>query len=207
MTRKPKPSGLPNKGKKQGRRPNDALPLRAYFLIVCEGAKTEPYYFKRFRVKAEVKTEVIGMGDNTLSLVRRACELREQEDYTEVWVVFDRDSFPPDQFNEAIRLAKREGIHVAYSNEAFEIWYLLHFCYHDSATSRDLYQQMLTEHVGYPYHKNDRGMYDKLLEYQSAAIRNAERLLASYGPEHNPEKDNPCTTIHKLVQALNQHAP
>ncbi len=38
MTRKPKPSGLPNKGKKQGRRPNDALPLRAYFLIVCEGA-------------------------------------------------------------------------------------------------------------------------------------------------------------------------
>lgn len=38
MTRKPKPSGLPNKRKKQGRRPNDALPLRAYFLIVCEGA-------------------------------------------------------------------------------------------------------------------------------------------------------------------------
>ena len=38
---------------------------------------------------------------------------------------------------------------------------------------------------------------------QKVAISNAERLLLSYGEEHNPECDNPSTTIHKLVNILN----
>lgn len=206
MARKPKPSGLPDKGKAKGRRRNDARPLRAYFLIICEGEKTEPQYFLRFKVRADVRTDVIGLGDNTLSLVGRACEMQQQEEYTDVWVVFDRDSFPAERFNEAIALAERQGIRVAYSNEAFEIWYLLHFHYHDVATSRDLYKEMLTERLGVPYRKKDSRMYDRLLARQSEAIRNAERLLASYGPVHSPEGDNPCTTVHLLVQDLNQHA-
>jgi len=49
-------------------------------------------------------------------------------------------------------------------------------------------------------------MYDRLLTRQPDAIRNAQTLLDSYGPAHNPEKDNPCTTVHLLVQELNQYA-
>jgi hypothetical protein len=45
-------------------------------------------------------------------------------------------------------------------------------------------------------------MYDKLRERQSIAIRNAEKLLANYD-RPNPEQDNPSTTVHLLVQALN----
>ena len=35
------------------------------------------------------------------------------------------------------------------------------------------------------------------------AIRSAENLLRSYKEEHNPETDNPSTTVHKLVILLN----
>ncbi|WP_206997030.1 RloB family protein [Trinickia mobilis] len=58
-------------------------------MIVCERAKTEPNYFKGFRVAKDV-CDVKGFGANTVSLVRKAEELRQQGDYREVWCVFDR---------------------------------------------------------------------------------------------------------------------
>lgn len=210
MARKPKPSGrkrLPDKGRPLERRPYDVRPLRSRFLIVCEGSKTEPNYFRRFRVNTEVvDLEVIGLGDNTLSLVERTCELMRQDDYAQVWCVFDRDSFPAERFNEALNQARQSGIQVAYSNEAFELWYLLHFDYHDAALSRMRYQQMLTQRLEKPYRKNAPDMYNLLKDQQPEAIRNAQRLLAFYGPDHNPERDNPSTTVHRLVEELNYYA-
>jgi hypothetical protein len=40
----------------------------------------------------------------------------------------------------------------------------------------------------------------------AVAIRNAANLLKSYDP-HNPAKDNPCTTVHILVQELVKAGP
>jgi hypothetical protein len=209
MARRPKPSGrkrLPDKGRRPGRRAVNTRPLRPTFLIACEGSKTEPNYFRRFRANISViELDIRGVGDNTLSLVRQTCEWMQEADYSQVWCVFDRDSFPAEQFNRALELAGQRGIRVAYSNEAFELWYLLHFHYHDVATSRSDYGRLLTKRLGVPYRKNSLGMYDLLLERQSDAIRNAQRLLDFYGREHNPERDNPSTTVHILVQKLNEY--
>jgi hypothetical protein len=175
-------------------------------LIACEGRKTEPNYFRRFRANISIiELDIRGLGDNTLSLVEQTCELMREDEYSQVWCVLDRDSFPPEQFNAALDLARRRDIQVAYSNEAFELWYLLHFHYHDVATPRSDYGRMLSMRLGIPYRKNSLSMYDVLLERQSEAIRNAQRLLDFYGPEHNPERDNPCTTVHMLVQELNRY--
>ena len=173
-------------------------------MIVCEGEETEPNYFKSFHVNADV--EVVGLGNNTLKLVQDTCRLMQKQDYAQTWCVFDRDSFPAGQFNEALDLAQRNGIEVAYSNEAFELWYLLHFYYHDTGISRALYGDKLTERLGKSYRKNDPAMYRLLEDLQPAAIRNAQTLLDSYGDAHNPEQNNPCTTVHLLVQELNRHA-
>ena len=208
MARRPKPSGrkLPDKGKRLGRRRVNTRPLRTTFLIVCEGRKTEPNYFRRFRVKADViELKVVGLGDNTRHLVEQTCELMDEASYSQVWCVFDRDSFPAEQFNRALELARQRGIEVAYSNEAFELWYLLHFHYHDVATSRSNYGRLLADRLGDPYRKNSLDMYDRLLKHQPDAIRNAQRLLDFYGPRHNPERDNPSTTVHLLVQELNRY--
>jgi len=204
MARKPKPSGR-EFGKPLGERQVKSRRLRPKFLIVCEGTQTEPNYFKGFRVNKTIEIVVRGEGADPLSLVERTCELRQKDEYTNVWCVFDRDSFPPDQFNEAIRHAHDKDIHVAYSNEAFELWYLLHFAYHNAGIGRELYKQKLTACLGEPYRKNDLEMYRRLESWQPEAIRNAERLLAEYGDAHNPEKDNPCTMVHLLVQELNTH--
>lgn len=161
-------------------------PIKKRILIVCEGGKTEPNYFRCFRVSSAV-VEVLGASYNTLSLVRRAIVKRDEakENDTEfqiVWCVFDKNSFPSLNFNNALSLARQENIKVAYSNEAFEIWYLLHYDYIDTALSREQYKQMLTDRLGYTYEKNSEDMYKELLDKQENAIRNSERLLQNYNP-------------------------
>jgi len=178
------------------------------FLILCEGEKTEPNYFDAFKVKSAT-VKVRGKGMNTDSLVEEAIVLKKQakrdkNPYEQVWCVFDRDSFPPGNFNRALQIAKNNDIHAAYSNEAFELWYILHFDYIDSAISRADYQSCLTEKIGHEYKKNSVTMYEELLDKQPTAIHNAERLLSSY-PYPNPAQDNPSTTVHELVQELNKY--
>lgn len=182
--------------------------LRDSFLIVCEGEKTEPNYFRKFRVH---KLVLHGTGHNTASLVRETIRLKneyfnEDKEFDQVWCVFDRDSFSAQSFNEALALARKAQFQVAYSNEAFELWYLLHFAYNDSAMARNLYSDRLTTALGFPYRKNSEEMYVLLLNKQQDAIRNAERLLSQYEPP-DPWNNNPSTTVHLLVKELIKNSP
>ncbi|MDA8211160.1 MAG: RloB family protein [Clostridia bacterium] len=174
-------------------------------MIVCEGSKTEPRYFEGFRL---TNVKVVGTGYNTDSLVQYAIQLKrdaqkEKEPFNQVWCVFDRDSFPVANFNNALTLARQHSINTAYSNEAFELWYLLHFHYYESAISRDDYITKLDGLLGFKYQKNCQTMFDELVEKQDIAIRNAERLLSQY-PDIDPVNNNPSTTIHVLVKELNK---
>jgi hypothetical protein len=99
-------------------------------LIYCEGKNTEPSYFSQFRLPT-VEIVAFGEGKNTLSLVRRAIELSKAKQYDQVWCVFDADPDPNNSsqtqnFNNAIQLAEQNGFRVAYSNQAFEYWLILH---------------------------------------------------------------------------------
>lgn len=87
------------------------------------------------------------------------------------------------------------------SAEAFELWYLLHFNYHDTAIGREAYKAKLTANLGATYEKNDPTMYSKLKTKMSTAIQNAKRLFDQYEPP-DPAKDNPSTTVHQLVEEL-----
>lgn len=187
-------------------------------LIVTEGEKTEPCYFTSFPLYTTKVVRVAGTGKNTLSLVRETqtelekakvwyykeygIRLRDRD--IVVWCVFDKDSFSADQFGNAINSAKARGFHVAYSNEAFELWYLLHFNYLDTGLSRDRYISMLDDLLDRPYQKNDPGMYITLKHRQADAIKNARTLMSNY-VRHNPNTDNPSTTVFELVEYLNQY--
>ncbi|WP_414755960.1 RloB family protein [Anabaena sp. CCY 9910] len=180
----------------------DIKEIRQRFLIVCEGQKTEPNYFRSFRVP-KVVIDVQGLGINPTGLVDRAKELRSQGEYDQIWCVFDRDSWTEQDFCFAIKSANDEGIRIAYSNESFELWYILHFEFLDTGVSRSDYLRKLTALLGYQYSKNSESIYDELLSKQQKAIRNAENLLNQYSP-CNPVKDNPSTTVHLLVLELNK---
>lgn len=193
----------------------DAQKVLQRFLIVCEGAKTEPNYFEGFRAPKLV-VDTVGTGHNTLSLVDKAIRLKGEKEaeakrrggspYDQIWCVFDRDSFGADDFNSAIRKAEAAGFHVAYTNQAFELWYLLHFDDHRAALHRDQYHAALTNRLGYSYRKNSSTLYGELQSRQAEAIQRAESLLAEHSANHNPQLDNPCTTVHLLVKALRENS-
>jgi hypothetical protein len=180
----------------------DIREVKQRFLIVCEGEKTEPNYFRSFRVP-KVVIDVQGLGENPSRLIESAKELKSQDDYDRVWCVFDRDSWTEQDFNNAIKNANSEGFGVAYSNEAFELWYILHFEFLNTGIPRSDYLDKLTYLSGHKYKKNSETIYDELIDKQATAIKNATNLLKLYKP-CNPVKDNPSTTVHLLVQELNK---
>lgn len=176
---------------------------RLRILIVCEGEKTEVNYFRGFPIKPEMVVDVQGIGSNTIRLVREAIRLKEHNNYDHVWCVFDKDEFPIENFNLALQVARENGIMVAYSNEAFELWYVLHFEYLNSGITRQQYINKLNRLLGKQYEKNDTEIYQLIFPNQKEAIHNANRLLKEY-PTPNPACDNPSTTVHLLVQQLNR---
>ena len=181
----------------------NAVSLRERLLIVCEGARTEPSYFRRFRLNGDV----VGLGDHTLSLVQRAIALRDDDGaFTETWVVMDRDDFELGRFQQAVALANRERIRLALSHQAFELWYLLHFEYCDADLHRSTCTERLARYLGRPYLKNDPDMHAALLSRQGEALRNAERLRQSHGASWDPAHHGPGTTVDLLVKRLNDLA-
>lgn len=178
--------------------------VKQRFLIVCEGEKTEPNYFRSFRVPGNV-IHIKGVGYNPSKLVDRTKELykQEEEDYDQVWYVFDRDDWLTQDFNNAINKANNQKFMVAYSNEAFELWYVLHFEFLNTGIPRKDYINKLNTLLDKEYRKNSDTIYNDLFDRQETAIKNAENLIKQYG-KPNPPQDNPSTTVHLLVKALNQ---
>lgn len=198
------PSKFAPRARSRSARKFETLEPRQRFLVICEGKRTEPNYFLAFRVSG-LQLKVVGAGDNTTNLVTIAEDERAKSDYDQVWVVMDRDSFPAANFNEALQRASSLDIQVAYSNEAFELWYILHFDYLQAGVERSRYMSMLTERLGRKYRKNDRDIFGLLLPLQDTAIRNATRLASIYAPLR-PEQANPSTSVHLLVTELRKFA-
>lgn len=204
--RQKKDHRLSNLSRRQGVRE-----IKQSFLIVCEGEKTEPDYFKAFRMTAAT-IKAVGQAMNTMTLVNKAISIREADQkrkrvYDQCWVVFDKDDFPAKDFNQAIQLAEKNGFRVAYSNQAFEYWFLLHYNLYTGAIHRNQYKDMLTRLTGMPYSKSEgygAVMYNLLLSRQQQAISNAETVLAeiSHG---NPAEEESSTTVHHLVLKLNRY--
>lgn len=214
-----KEPALERRAQRQAERKQKAKQMSCRILIVCEGEKTEPNYFNEFKTIANgsfvYDVEAEGFGLNTIGVVNKAIELRDkaQTPFDAVWAVFDRDSFPSYDFDNAIAIAESENIGVAWSNEAFELWYLLHFQYRNTKMSRDEYKKAISEAVnakkggkGYVYQKNDKDNYSIMTDYgsQDDAIRNAEALCREF-TDKTYHSHNPSTTVHKLVlQLLNK---
>ena len=185
--------------------------IKQSFLIVCEGEKTEPDYFKAFRMTAAT-VKAVGQAMNTMTLVSKAISIRDADQkrkkvYDQCWVVFDKDDFSAKDFNEAIQYAEKNGFRVAYSNQASEYWFLLHYNLYTGAIHRNQYKEMLTKLTGMPYSKTEgygAVMYNLLLSRQQQAIHNAETVLAeiSHG---NPADEESSTTVQKLVSELNKY--
>ena len=182
--------------------------VKQTFLIVCEGEVTEPEYFNSFRLTS-ANVKAIGKGMNTISLVKEAIAIRDIEkrrnrNYDQCWVVFDKDDFADSDFNVAIQMAQANGFHVAYSNQAFEFWFLLHFNLYQGAIHRNRYAEMLTHLLGFKYGKakgDSVKVFNVIYPRTRMAIDNAKNVLKAFDGS-NPAKEESSTTVHQLVERL-----
>ncbi len=186
-------------------------------LIVCEGTKTEPNYFKAFKKYNRgtniYDIEVQGLGANTVSVVDKAIDLKNKGNYDRVWAVFDKDSFTDNKFNSAIIKAEQNGVCCAWSNEAFELWYLYHFVNRTTGMTRAEYKKAISKAVNrapkfkekteYAYAKNDIRNFEIMTKFGSMenAIKFAEVQSQTY-TDQRYATHNPCTMVFKLVRQL-----
>ncbi|NTW31284.1 MAG: RloB domain-containing protein [Bacteroidetes bacterium] len=235
--------------KQDDTRISDSLPT---FIIFCEDEVSEPIYFKYFET-SKIKVNPIDKQKSKIENVLKAicyCEknglmelkngvLCLQSENTQIWCVYDRDIeeiesellLGNNKFDESVETAKAKGFKVAWSNDAFELWVLLHFEDIDLANennkNRKTYYDRLTDifkslsdpnedlknalkHESFNYKKdlkhenNFRNIVRKeIIGKTKDAIKRAKKLEEHYSAITIPNHDkSPCTLVHHLVEEL-----
>jgi len=181
--------------------------IRDKVLIMCSG-ETEKKYFDQFKLKYKdelksVNVEIVKhKRDNPYAMAEAGAS---KEGYDEVWVVFDKDDFP--DFNKAIDFARKANINCAFSNEAFEYWFLLHFENRTGLVPRSELNKLLTKALGTEYEKASESLTSAMLE-KLEVLEEAERRAQVGHEKHiresgrNPSDWCSCTTVYQLTKRL-----
>lgn len=203
---------LKSKMQKKQKEINYELPRYTY--IVSEGTKTEPYYIEaivklineKYRAFSTGKFIVVkGTGRNTKGLLEYARKNVEREfpQAEEVWLMYDKDDFPIDSFDNTQYSAegRQSGrqYRVAWSNECIELWFLLHFQDLSVNVGREKYKELLKEYCD--YEKNMQNIFAMIRDKTDIAIVRAKRQYESYG-DAAPSQRCPATRVYSLVEEL-----
>lgn len=188
-------------------------------LIVCEG-QTEKLYFESFPVLTLTVEAIDLKGESKLKLIESTHDIVKNSTtkYDEIWCVFDMDFKRGEKefadFDNAIEKGKKFGYNVAYSNDAFELWFYLHYQYTDQKNHRQFYYSFLSKQWGLNYEKDGKkynfclSIYNLIDNDKSAsqekAIERAEKLYINQSA-HIYHKQNPITLVYELVQFLNNN--
>jgi RloB-like protein len=182
-------------------------------LILCEDTKSAVFYLRKFPFDHDqVQIECVGTGMNTDSLMEEAINRMQAAEkgknpYEAVWVVFDRDSFPARNFNRAFELARDHAtIKACWSNECFELWYLLHFALRTTGIDRADIWTDLSRRLGQKYDKANDELFEELKPRLETAVRNAGRLAFENAQLREP-RHNPSTCVHELIKVLLRFDP
>lgn len=175
--------------------------LNNKILIVC-GGETEEIYFKKFNCDlAEVSIDAKLKRQSPTQIVNHAIKLKSTQKYRMVWCIFDKDNFT--DFDTAIKLAEDNSIKYAFSNQAFELWFILHYERKECALNRTKYENIIEKNIKKTYSKTDLNMYDLLKSRMDIAVNNAKighQLHKANGGK--PSQWESCTNVYELVKEL-----
>lgn len=189
-------------------------PLRKRLLVVCEGKNTEYDYFGKFDIPG-ITIIPIGTGLSSTKLVREVDIVRKTQEkrlkinkFDEIWVVFDKDDNK--DFEQAIELALSLKYKVAYSNQAFEYWFLLHFIDHQGgAMPRTDYSEKLNEQLklyGVTFDPKSKHvseeMFEVLMAFLQKAYDRASKIFTNKKKQQQEFQES-VTTIHHLIHSIN----
>lgn len=182
--------------------------------IVCEGKETEMLYFRHFRSR-NCLVDIVPVPSkhkaaehltkHAKSLIPRNAYFPQDGD--RIWCVFDCDDNTDSQLRAAISSAEKQDLKIAYSNPAFEYWFLIHFenrngHLKDAAAVIDI----LKNKRYLPNYEKNADVYDALAEKQRIAVAHAKDRIAQLTRnriEAICRNSNPATTVYELVEFLN----
>lgn len=176
--------------------------LRKTFMIFTEG-QTEEGYFKKFKVRCKTIP-----GGNALRIVEEAIDQKKRlkKTFDEYWIVFDQDATTKNDFLKAMSLAKENGMKVAYSCQAFEIWWLFHFTEITAPIQRKDYEKKLKKYIP-NYKQREKGlsqgerMWLQLNKLKEIGIANAKKAHGKF-PQPELAFGQSVTTVYELVELL-----
>ncbi len=185
-------------------------------MIVGEGEKTEPNYFRALKkleiVKSRFEIKVVrGSGSNALGVVEHAVkEMDEGDGFDETWCVLDvEDSSKRESLDSAIKLAKANNIHLCLSNPSIEVWFLAHFKYVSAAFDNcDKVIDELNKRGNWPTvqkapYSKSADHFDKLIDKLPTALKNARDTREKAHKVVDSTADaNSSTEMYKLVGYL-----
>ena len=182
------------------------LPLRESFIIFCEG-ETEVGYFSSFEKRARLTS-----GGNALKIVENAVAFKNatEKKYDHYWAVFDKDETTDSHFAQAIQLAHANNIEVAWSNQAFECWIILHYRDFKHACHRNEYEALLKQYIsGYNARgkgeEQGRQLYLLTAPLLLSAIERAKNGYASFDKALLAAQKQTSTLIYELVESILAH--
>ena len=185
----------------------DSREERKRFVIFVDG-KTEAIYLGNFKSRgSSICFDIRYNEKSTSSLLQYACDPQRKKEckgYDKVWVVCDRDkdqNNSDDKFNQSYVRAENNGIEVAYSNDAFELWFLLHFEDVYSSMPRSDISEKLKKHI--PGYDKAQNIYEDLTKENryNEAVKRAKKLMESVDSK-NPAGANPSTKVYLLTEEL-----
>ncbi len=203
------------KRKQRIREPYDTV------LIVSEGGKTEPNYFKDLcgngphglRLSSvNIIVDKESGGRNPGKLYQYAKEKRDNDDeydYDHVYIVFDKDNHK--HFEKTIDEIRRSEsdkpkYHAIYSIPCFEIWLLLHFKYsakpYRKSVKKSACACVIADLKKYipDYEKSQKGIYAATADKLDTAIKHAKKLEKEKNKVGT--KDSSVTTVYRLIEFL-----
>ncbi|MGK7346067.1 MAG: RloB family protein [Candidatus Nitrospinota bacterium M3_3B_026] len=188
----------------------------AKVLIVCEGEKTEPNYFKGLKDYYRLNSanvEICGeeCGSDPVSIIEHAKELYDKEGagdpFDRVYCVFDKDNHT--NYAQAVdainRVAPKNTFFAITSVPCFEYWLILHFIYttksYSAMSGKSACFQLTSALKKYlpDYDKGQRDVFSSLEDKLETAKANA---VKAFKAAQSADTDDPSTRVHELVDFL-----
>jgi hypothetical protein len=223
------------------------------FILFCEDEVNEPSYFRSFQKNQKIKINVVEGQNSSFRNILNTLAYCEKEGLLEpdqssyrvkpgvtnhLWCVYDRDITTVDPglvdpqeniaFNFGIQAAEGAGLNVAWSNDVFELWILLHFEDVEPGVWRHrtfVYERLtaifralpnqspemaaITGRENFSYKiflKRKAYFLQFVLPFLSPrlgeAMRRAVALEAAFPAHLRQHECNPCTKVHHLVRSI-----
>ena len=178
------------------------------YLIVTDAEKTEKNYFEGIKniipdnLKNDLQIKIYSNKALSKIIDFAAEERNKDERFRDIWLVFDRDEVK--NFDKLIEEAKENKMNVAWSNPCFEIWMYAYFgempVIEKSVKCCEKFADKFEKCTKKKYLKNDRRIYQKLLEYgdEKNAIQIAKKNYKTCVKKTNkkPSDMYPASTVH-----------